>query len=163
MAYDNTIYNSIIDTVANIMEAVKAEIQTQMRSKGIDASCRTSASLRVERYESGVRLVMGPVGEAAPLATLEVGRQGGKVPRGFTDIIEQWSIDKGLRFPEEGDRRRFSYLTARKIAREGTRRHKKPVEVYSDAVSRGTEEIKKLVAAEVTQYIHEGLTQITPQ
>lgn len=162
MAYDNTIYNSIIDTVANIMEAVKAEIQTQMRSKGIDASGRTSASLRVERYESGVRLVMGPVGEAAPLATLEVGRQGGKVPRGFTDIIEQWSIDKGLRFPEEGDRRRFSYLTARKIAREGTRRHEKPVEVYSEAVSRGAEEIKKLVAAEVTQYIHEGLTQITP-
>lgn len=162
MAYDNTIYNSIIDTVANILEAVKAEIQTQMRSKGIDASGKTSASLRVERYENGVRLFMGPVGEAAPLATLEVGRQGGKVPRGFTDIIEQWSIDKGLRFPEEGDRRRFSYLTARKIAREGTRRHEKPVEVYSEAVSRGAEEINKLVAAEVTQYIHEGLTQITP-
>lgn len=162
MAYDNTIYNSIIDTVANVMEAVKAEIQTQMRSKGIDASGRTSASLRVERYENGVRLVMGPVGQAAPLATLEVGRQGGKVPRGFTDIIEQWSIDKGLPFPEEGDRRRFSYLTANKIARKGTRRHEKPVEVYSETVSRGAEEIKKLVAAEVTQYIHEGLTQITP-
>lgn len=163
MAYDNTIYNSIIDTVANVLEGVKVEIQAQMKAKGIDASGRTSASLRVERYENGVRLVMGPVGEAAPLATLEVGRAGGKVPRGFAEIIEQWSIDKGLRFPEEGDRRRFSYLTARKIAREGTRRHEKPVEVYSEAVSRGAAEVRKLVAAEVTEYIHEGLTDIIPQ
>lgn len=162
MAYDSTIYNSIIDKVANILEGVKAEMQAEMQAKGINASGRTSSSLRVERYEAGVRLVMGPVGEAAPLATLEVGRKGGKVPSGFVAVIEQWSRDKGLTFPSDGDRRRFSYLTARKIAMKGTRRYEKPVEVYSEAVSRGAEEVRKLVAAEVTQYVHDGLTDIIP-
>jgi hypothetical protein len=156
MAYDSEIYNSIIDEVVNILLEVKDEIQAEMAAKNINASGRTSAGMQVQRYESGVRLVLTG-DDVAPLATLEVGRQGGKVPMGFTDIIERWSRDKGLQFADEKDRRRFSYLTARKIAREGTHRHKMPTDVYSGAVVKGMERLRKTIKAELTQYIHETL------
>ena len=154
--FDSTIYNSIIDEVVNILLDVRAEIQSNMESKGINASGRTSRGMQVQRYESGVRLVLAG-DDVAPLATLEVGRAGGRVPRGFTDIIEQWSREKGLTFANEKDRRSFAYFTARKIAREGTERHKMPVDVYSDAVTRGVDKIKQLVNAQVTQYVHQNL------
>ena len=154
--FDSTIYNSIIDEVVNILLDVRVEIQSNMESKGINASGRTSRGMQVQRYESGVRLVLTG-DDVAPLATLEVGRAGGRVPMGFTDIIEQWSREKGLTFANEKDRRSFSYFTARKIAREGTERHKMPVDVYSDAVTRGVDKIKQLVNAQVTQYVHQNL------
>lgn len=154
--FDSTIYNSIIEEVVNILLDVCSEIQSNMESKSINASGRTSQGMQVQRYESGVRLVLTG-DDVAPLATLEVGRAGGRVPRGFTDIIEQWSREKGLTFADEKNRRSFSYFTARKIAREGTERHKMPVDVYSDAVTRGVDKIKQLVNAQVTQYVHQNL------
>ena len=156
MVYDDIIYNSIIDEVVNILNDVREEIQQNMSAKGVNASGRTSDGIRVERYDNGVRLVLS--GErVAPLATLEVGRRGGKVPTRFADIIEEWSRDKGLQFPRETDRRRFAYLTARKIARQGTVRHKLPVDVYSDAVLKGKNRIRKSVKTILTDYIHENL------
>lgn len=155
-AYDSEIYNSIIDEVVKVLLEVKDEIQANMASKNINASGRTSAGLQVQRYESGVRLVL--TGEkVAPLATLEVGRQGGRVPLGFTEIIEQWSRDKGITFGDEKERRRFAYLTARKIAREGTQRHKMPVEVYSKEVSEGLARLRNNIKVQVTEYIHNNL------
>lgn len=155
-AYDSEIYNSIIDEVVGILTDVKDEIQANMAAKQINASGRTSGGMQVQRYEGGVRLVL--TGErVAPLATLEVGRQGGKVPLGFTEIIEEWSRDKGLAFGSEKDRRRFAYLTARKIAREGTQRHKLPTDVYSDEVTQGLARLRKTIKAQVTDYIHKNL------
>lgn len=158
-AYDSEIYNSIIDEVVGILTEVRDEIQENMAAKQINASGRTSGGMQVQRYEGGVRLVL--TGErVAPLATLEVGRQGGKVPSGFTEIIEEWSRDKGLAFGSEKDRRRFAYLTARKIAREGTQRHKLPTDVYSDEVTRGVARLKDGIKAQVTEYIHNSLINI---
>lgn len=157
IAYDNIIYNSVMDEVERVLLDVRDEIRAKMASEGVNASGRTSAGMQVQRYESGVRLVL--TGEdVAPLATLEVGRAGGNVPRGFADIIEQWSRDKGLAFPTDGDRRSFAYLTARKIAREGTERHKSPIDVYSEEVERGLLRIRQNIKVEVTEYIHNSLT-----
>ena len=159
VAYDNIIYNSVMDEIERVLLDIRDEIRAKMASEGVNASGRTSAGMQVQRYESGVRLVL--TGEdVAPLATLEVGRAGGKVPRGFADIIEQWSRDKGLVFPTEGDRRSFAYLTARKIAREGTERHKSPIDVYSDEVLRGVARINQAIKVEITQYIHNLLTSM---
>lgn len=159
VAYDNIIYNSVMDEIERVLLDVRDEIRAKMASEGVNASGRTSAGMQVQRYESGVRLVL--TGEdVAPLATLEVGRAGGKVPLGFADIIEQWSRDKGLAFPTEGDRRSFAYLTARKIAMEGTERHKSPIDVYSDEVLRGVARINQAIKVEITQYIHNLLTSM---
>lgn len=135
--------------VVSILERAKIAIQAKMDEKNINASGRTSASLRVETYDGGVRLVIGGNGQkTAPLATLEVGRKGGKVPQGFAAIIEQWSRDKGLVFATESKLRSFAYLTARKIAREGTLRNKQNVDVYSSIVA----ETAKGVTTELYPY-----------
>jgi hypothetical protein len=149
-------YDQVVDEITNALLDMMERIKANLAEKGINASGRTSAGLQVQRYETGVRLVLTGQ-DVAPLATLEVGRAGGKVPLGFADIIEQWSRDKGLAFPTEGDRRSFAYLTARKIAREGTERHKSPIDVYSEEVERGLSRIRQNIKVEVTKYIHSSL------
>ena len=156
VAYDNIIYNSVMDEIERVLLEVRDEIKEKTASEGVNASGRTSSGMQVQRYENGIRLVL--TGEdVAPLATLEVGRRGGKVPMGFADIIEQWSRDKGLTFPRERDRRSFAYLTARKIARQGTQRHQQPIDIYSEEVMRGVARLKEGIKAQVTEYIHKSL------
>lgn len=53
---------------------------------------------------------------------IDSGRGKGGVPKGFADIIYQWSKDKGIKFDRESKRKSFAYLTAKKIAREGSRK-----------------------------------------
>lgn len=156
MADLNAMYNSLLDEVERVLFEIRDEIKMEMAAKGINASGRTSDNIRVERYEGGVRLVIAP-GNVAPLGTLEVGRSKGDVPRGFTDILEQWSRDKGLQFASETERRSFAYLLGRRIAREGTNRHWQPENVYSAAVQRGLQKLRHDVKANVTQYLHDNL------
>ena len=82
------------------------EIRANMASKGINASGRTSRNFVVKKVPGGMSLVLqhsdrveipckprgfGSVfAGVAPLDTLEIGRPGGKVPRGFYYIIKQW-------------------------------------------------------------------------
>ena len=163
VAYDNIIYNSVMDEIERVLLEIRDEIRAKMASEGVNASGRTSAGIQVQRYETGIRLVLVDkvLGQnVAPLATLEVGRRGGRVPMGFTDIIEQWSRDKGLTFPRERDRRRFAYFTARKIARQGTQRHQQPIDIYSEEVMRGVARLKDGIKAQVTEYIHNSLINI---
>ena len=116
--------------IAAILERCKSDIELNMETQDVNASGRTMGSLAVVSDGAGVRL--GLFGNThAPLGTLEVGRAGGKVPAGFYQIIKQWTLYKGLQFGTESERGTFAYFVARKIAREGTQRHRLPVDVYS--------------------------------
>lgn len=142
-----------------ILERAKAAIQAQMEYQGVNATGNTSRSFRVERYEGGVRLVMG--GEdypTAPLQTLEVGRPGGNVPRGFTDILAEWSRAKGIQFPTESRRRSFAYLLGRRIQREGTLRHSNPVDVYSSIITDAANSIEADIVNSITIHLHNPST-----
>ena len=120
----------IRQNILSILERCKADIETNMETQDVNASGRTVGSLAVVSDNDGLRL--GLFGNAhAPLWTLEVGRAGGKVPVGFYEIIKQWTRDKGLQFGTETERGTFAYFVARKIAREGTQRHRIPIDVYS--------------------------------
>ena len=161
-----------------ILNQTKDEIRANMSSKHINATGRTSASIHVETFEKGVRLVGGsndthpvadyPYGSAeapdtAPIPTLEVGRQGGDVPRGFYYIIRQWSRDKGLSFSSERERNTFAYFLARKIAREGTRRNKLHEDIYSTPVENAKERITKAARESMTNTLQAvlGGVQVT--
>lgn len=127
-----------------ILERCKADIATNMETQGVNASGRTVGSLAVVSDGAGVRL--GLFGDNhAPLGTLEVGRAGGKVPAGFYQIIKQWTRDKGLQFGTETERGTFAYFVARKIAREGTQRHRLPVDVYSTPAKAARNEIESVL------------------
>ena len=137
----------ITDQIAQILETCKSKIQANMQSRNINASGRTSKSLTVERYTGGVRLISK--GEkVAPFETVQFGRPSGRVPRGFYYIIKQWSIDKGISFTKNSERSTFAYFLSRKIAREGTERHRTPDEqVYTPPVTQAVAQIKQAVAS----------------
>ena len=150
--------------VSQALEQLKAEIQQNLSAKGINASGKTSASLQVEKYEDGVRLVA--VGEHAPMSTLEIGHDGKGVPQGFTKIIYKWSQDKGIAFATTRERWSFSYLTARKIANEGTIRHREPSareDVYSSAIERAKETLSKDIELYIVETLKNNFENGTKQ
>lgn len=142
----------IVSSIAGILERTKAQIQVNMQTLNINASGRTSASLAVWDDNKGVYL--GLQGDNhAPAETLEVGRAGGKVPAGFYEIIKQWTRDKGLSFGSETERGTFAYFVARKIASEGTQRHRVPVDVYSTPARQAVPQIQQVLADMVYKLI----------
>lgn len=142
----------ITTIVKERLEKLKQDIQLSMATNNINASGRTSAFLNVVEYNGGVKLVAGS-GARAPMQTIEIGREGGRVPAGFYNIIKQWTRDKGLNFASETDRSTFAYFTAKKIAREGTARHKENVDVYSTLVAEAVKDIQKELQATIKQTI----------
>ena len=134
------------------LEKLKSEIVGNMEAKKINASGRTAASFRVEKYDHGFRLIGGGEG-AAPLFTLEVGRVAGKVPMGFTSILVQWSRDKGITFATERERNTFAYFLGKKIAKEGTKRNKEKEDIYSSAVKSAVEDISKQLLVSIKEQI----------
>ena len=161
---------SLEQDIIQVLSQCRAEIQANMANKGINASGRTSRAFAITRSRTGMALIlkhdarvpieMSPrhigsfvFGGTAPLQTLQTGREGGKVPVGFYYIIKQWTRDKGLSFGSESERQRFSYFTARKIAREGTERHTRPVQVWAIPVNRAKERINADIRALVSQAV----------
>lgn len=168
MPYESEIYNSVLDRVEEILERCKLQIQDEMRAKDINASGATSDSFRVERYAGGIRLVMGGTERrTAPLETLEIGRPAGNVPGGFRTtkagvrdvsntfkwLLIQWAKEKGI--ADFGWGR--ATMLGRRIADEGTLRHKAPVNVYSQAVVDARAEIGEAIEMTITTKIHEQL------
>lgn len=106
---------------------------------GQKASGRTIESLHVEMQEGG-----GILWGRKAFGVLETGRKGGKVPKGFYQIIQQWVKDKGIQVKNP---KSFSYLVARKIAREGTSLHRsgKVEDIYSTETEKTIESIMNKV------------------
>ena len=148
--------SEIANNVVQRLEKLKADIQAAMVANNINASGRTSASLAVVEYEGGAKLVAG-AGNRAPLPTLEIGREGGRVPKGFYQILVQWSIDKGIAFSSERERHTFAYFLGKKIAREGTARHAVHVDVYSTLTQQAADEIGGMILAEVKELIKSNI------
>lgn len=94
------------------LTALKERIASNIMSAGMNASGRTIASMRVEVNDNE-----GTLFGRRAFEVLESGRKPGRVPKGFYQIIYQWAIDKRIRVR---NLKSFAYLTARKIAREGT-------------------------------------------
>lgn len=142
----------IRNSILTILERCKSDIELNMDTQDVNASCRTVGSLAVVSDAKGLRL--GLFGNAhAPLGTLEVGRAGGRVPAGFYQIIKQWTRDKGLQFANESERGTFAYFVARKIAREGTQRHRLPVDVYSTPTKAARNDIEAVLRNMIQAFI----------
>ena len=144
----------IKESIVSILTQAVSDIRQRMADENENASGRTSASLRVEDRGTSVAIIIGSETErTAPAETLEVGEGPGTREPTFKRIIHQWSKDKGISFDDERERWRFAVCTARKIEREGTQRHKSPVDIYSSILDGVVEKVRKEVSAEVTQRI----------
>lgn len=139
------------EEITKELEALKERIRQNMETAGENASHRTEQSFEVQVYDGGLRLV-ARAGERAPLKTLEIGRPAGKVPSGFTAILEQWSRDKGIQM-SDNDRRTFAYFLGKRIQREGTRRNSQHEDIYSTAVEEAVKKIEQTIFAKVNEMI----------
>lgn len=137
--------------IVQLLEQAKLDIQANMAMNGINATGRTSDSFHVVEADGHIMLVMGGDG-TAPLATLEIGRAGGKVPYNFQEILFEWSKDKGIPFPDDRQRKTFAWFLSQKIKREGTQRHKTPVDVYSTVVHDTVEKLKPAIVQAVRDH-----------
>lgn len=142
----------IRNSILTILERCRSDIATNMDTQDVNASGRTVGSLSVVSDDKGLRL--GLFGNShAPLGTLEVGRAGGRVPAGFYQIIKQWTRDKGISFATESERGTFAYFVSRKIAREGTQRHRLPVDVYSTPTKAARNDIESVLRNMIQAFI----------
>lgn len=130
------------------MKVVREELES-LRKKIIDnhiragqkASGRTIASLRIETTDD-----TGILFGRKAFGTLETGRRGGRVPKGFYHIILQWVKDKGIQVEKP---KTFAYFVARKIAREGTSLYRQGgrADIYSNEIPNTTEAILRRITA----------------
>lgn len=138
-----------------ILDECMVEIQRNMADNDINASGRTSASFKVEKYAGGVRLVSR--GEnIAPFASLEEGNEPAWVSR---DVLRQWVIEKRIEFNSEEEREAFVWNVQQKIGWEGTERYRNPnheitTPPIEDAVDKLKEETKKILLKEIKSVIH---------
>lgn len=140
--------------VTDRLNRLQADIVAAIESNGITASGRTQQSLQVVQYEGGVKLIAA-AGNRAPIPTLEIGRPAGAVPKNFTDIIVQWSKDKGLQWGDDKQRRKIAGAVAwGKIRPFGTDRHAHNVDVYSTLTSEAANDIRLKVLATIKEEIY---------
>ena len=133
----------------NIAQDCIDEIRTAIVNNGINASGRTQRSLNFTDTGDKLRVFMDKGG--APPKTLQTGRAGGKVPKGFVGIIAQWIQDKGLKVklvPYKTDRKHkytveerslnmMAGAIANKIKEVGTGRHLEPRnDIYTPALEK---------------------------
>lgn len=124
------------------LESLRKRIIERHIAAGQKASGRTISSLSVTVNDDE-----GTLYGRKAFGVLETGRRGGKVPKGFYKIIQQWVKDKGLSFSNVRERNTFAYFVSRKIAAEGTRLHRSGVteDIYSTEIEKTVEAIHKRV------------------
>lgn len=136
----------IEEQIGTILQSAADSIKAKMAEKEINATGRTSRSIKVKRIAAGFALGKFPEGEqTAPIKTIEIGRPGGKVPKYFKYIIWDWMEAKGIASgdPKE-DARRAGAIAYGKygIKNIGTRRHRKHEDVFSSIVEDTANEIR---------------------
>lgn len=121
------------------LDALRLKIIERHINAGQKASGKTISSLHIEMLED-----KGILWGRQAFEVLESGRKGGKVPKGFYKIIQQWVNDKGIQVKNP---KSFSYLVARKIANEGTSLFRKGgrTDIYSTDMDKTIENIKNKV------------------
>lgn len=138
-----------------ILDECRVEIQRNMADNDINASGRTSASFKVEKYAGGVRLVSRGE-DIAPFSSIENGNPPTWLSR---NVLRQWVIEKGIEFNSEEERERFVWNLQQKIGWEGTERYRQPnnsitTPPITEAVEKLKEATKTMILKEITSVIH---------
>jgi len=128
------------------LEILRDKIIANHLAAGQKASGNTIKSFKVDIFED-----YGQLTGRKAIGTLETGRKGGKVPKGFQAIILKWMQDKGINVKQP---KSFAYLVARKIAREGSLLHRAGgrSDIYSKEIPLTIERlVKRLGEAQITE------------
>lgn len=154
------------DIVERALVECQNNIQAEMAALGINASGRSSAAFHVRKNESGLQLVYGSEERIAPLDTLEIGRPPGNVPGGFVttkagirdvsklfkSILIEWAKEKGFELGWGG-----ATMLGRRIAEEGTLRHREPQDVWSTNIRTTADKLKHEIPLQIRAEIRQGV------
>lgn len=131
---------TIAEYISQSLNDAVVGIKNNLTTKNINATGKTSESIRVVELDADKHWqIVGGGQNCAPIATLEVGRKGGKVPMGFTEIIYNWGIAKGMSDWSMESAAKVAW----KIKRKGTNRHEINEDVYSTIITTTKENISK--------------------
>ena len=168
--------NLITDFVKTEFDRCATAIAQRLDDTRTTASGRTKASLKVTVVEN-VFTLLG----RHPFATVETGRQGGKVPINFTEILKQWAVDKQISLepinyvripsdrwqpkytPQQRALNRFAGAVAHKIRTEGSKLYRDGgrEDIYSEEVEKSIKAITvglaALVRSEVITTLNEQI------
>lgn len=146
---------SLHEQILHLLNDAVTDIKANLANQGVNASGRTSDSLRVVDNGDSMQIIIGGTSErTAPLATLEVGRGGGNVPKGIKAILVQWTKDKGIQVESESHRWAIATIIARNIAERGTQRQSSPIDVYSGVIT----DLRKKVAETFQGFVNQEIT-----
>lgn len=167
-----------VDGLPRIGMYAVQEIRERLIRHKINASGRTARSLRYSIGGEKQLKILADAGNRAPIETLQYGRPGGKVPKGFHAIITQWILDKRISYspipyirkesrgwkpkytPEERGLNALAGAISAKIKKEGTARfHNPDTDVYSPVLEEVIEIFTNFVASRTEQTIIKALMQ----
>lgn len=152
------------EIVIQSLTAARDAIRENMARERINASHRTSDSLRVEERGNSIVLVIGgdrsTYGKTAPLETLQIGSRPGMRGAWFKSVIYNWTIEKGMSFENDSHRWAVSTIIARNIESEGTARHRNPIIVYSDVVEETKANIRSMILGNLREMIRVQINSI---
>lgn len=136
---------TVQEIIKKHLEQAKSQIQANMTNKGRNASKRTFNSLEVE-----VGDVHSSISALESIVYMERGRAKGDIPKGFSYIIAEWILKKGITVtpiryvragkhkltPEQRGLYSMANAIAYSIAKKGTRLHRsgKKEDIYTSAV-----------------------------
>lgn len=158
-----------LDELKTLLDKMVAEMRDNLAKTKTNASGRTSASLRVVMTDTG-----GEIWGRKYFRGVEQGRAGGRVPRNFTSIIEQWIIDKRLTpsaipykrkpsakwspkyTPEERGLQRMASAIAHTIEKSGTSLYRKGgrKDIFTNVIEENKPALAKLATKLFTDNLY---------
>lgn len=140
------------------LDRVIGQIRTELHNAGVNASGNLSSSLEGVVGDESVQILAAPY-----FLYAEKGRDAGKVPRNFVDIISRWIDDKGLVIPAKyKSQKQFASAIAYKIKRYGSLRYREPdkrVDLLGDVLDKELPELNKIIENKVVVYVNDNLFQ----
>lgn len=138
------------------LDRVIGQIRTEMHNQGVNASGNLSSSLEGVVGDDSVQILAAPY-----FLYAEKGRDAGKVPRNFVDIISKWIDDKGLAIPAKyKSQRQFASAVVWKIRKYGSLRYREPdkrVDLLGDMLDKELPELNKIIENRVVLYVNDEL------
>jgi hypothetical protein len=145
------------EILTQFFEAVRNDIITEHLKLNQRASGRTLESLEIVVNDFKAQLW-----GAGYIGVLETGRKGGKVPKGFVNIILDWINAKGILPDGKISKMQWAYLIARKISIEGTLLNNKGRGGNSGVLSRAINEgrLSALIESLASKYQAETISEV---
>ena len=152
-----TIEDYVLQDIQGWLEKFVNAVRVELHNKNINASGNLSDSFewKIEKQDGNIHAV---VEAASYLIYAEGGRDKGKIPANFTEILEQWIKDKGLSVGPKEDKR-FAFLIARKIKSYGSRRKRDGdvADVVGDVLDREREKLNEIIDNRLVIYANDNL------